>query len=80
MLHMGAAKCAGRQSKDGIKLVVDHKKPRAWGGTNDLDNLWAICAPCNSGKKAYFSSLRVDDEFMKKVTAHDSVTSVSEKH
>jgi hypothetical protein len=57
----------------GISLVVDHKKPRDWGGTNDRENLWAICEECNGGKKSYFSSLNVDAEFMKKVTAHESV-------
>jgi hypothetical protein len=65
--------CGKTIAEDGIKLVVDHKKPRAWGGTNDRANLWAICNECNAGKKAYFSSLNVDPELMKIVTAHDSV-------
>jgi len=52
---------------------VDHKKPRDWGGTSDRDNLWAICEDCNAGRKAYFSSLHVEVELMKRVTAHKSV-------
>jgi hypothetical protein len=63
--------CGKTVAEDEIKLVVDHKKPRAWGGTNDLDNLWAICEECNAGKKAYFNSM--DAGFMKKVTTHESV-------
>lgn len=76
VLHAARGRCqmCGKTvAEDEIKLVVDHKKPRAWGGTNDRGNLWAICIPCNSGKKAYFTSLNVGDEFMKKVTAHESV-------
>lgn len=65
--------CGKTIEKHAITLVVDHKKPRDWGGTNDRDNLWAICEDCNSGKKAYFSSLHLDAEMMKRVTAHKSV-------
>lgn len=76
VLHAAHGKCqmCGKTvAEDEIKLVVDHKKPRAWGGSNDRENLWAICVQCNSGKKAYFNSLNVTDEFMKKVMAHGSV-------
>jgi 5-methylcytosine-specific restriction endonuclease McrA len=76
IIHAAHGRCqmCGRSvEKDGIALVVDHKKPRDWGGTNDRDNLWAICEECNAGKKAYFSSLRVDAEVMKRVAAHKSV-------
>jgi len=76
VLHSARGRCqmCGRTvAEDGIKLVVDHKRPRAWGGSNERENLWAICEPCNAGKQAYFSSLNVTDEFMKRITAHDSV-------
>src|SRR5216684_1954977 len=33
-----------------IALVVDHKVPRDWQGTNNRENLWAICEECNQGK------------------------------
>jgi 5-methylcytosine-specific restriction endonuclease McrA len=65
--------CGQTVERHGVTLVVDHKKPRDWGGTNDRENLWAICEECNSGKKAYFSSLQVDADLMKSVTAHESV-------
>src|SRR5688572_1110499 len=32
----------GRGVGDGVKLVVDHIRPRAWGGATTLDNLWAL--------------------------------------
>lgn len=71
--HGACQMCGKTIAEDGIKLVVDHKRPRAWGGTNDRGNLWAICVPCNQGKKAFFSSLGVDNKLMKKAMAHSSV-------
>jgi hypothetical protein len=56
-----------------VTLVVDHKKPREWGGTNDRENLWAICEECNAGKKAFFSSLDASPELMRKILKHESV-------
>ena len=29
---------------------VDHIKPKAEGGTNEADNLQAICSPCHAAK------------------------------
>jgi len=71
--HGRCQMCGKTVAKHSITLVVDHKKPRDWGGTNDYENLWAICEECNAGKKAYFSSLHVDPDLMKKVTGHESV-------
>lgn len=71
--HGRCQMCGQTVEKDGITLVVDHKKPRDWGGTNDRDNLWAICEPCNAGKKAFFSSVNADSAMMKKVMANKSV-------
>jgi 5-methylcytosine-specific restriction endonuclease McrA len=65
--------CGRTIDKDDITLVVDHKIPRDWGGSNDPENLWAICEDCNAGKKAYFSSLNIDAELMKRVSSHQSV-------
>jgi 5-methylcytosine-specific restriction endonuclease McrA len=65
--------CGQTVQKHGITLVVDHKKPRDWGGSNERENLWAICEECNAGKKAFFSSLNVEPEMMKRITAHRSV-------
>ena len=71
--HGRCQMCGKSVERHGITLVVDHKKPRDWGGTNDRDNLWAICEDCNAGKKAYFSSLHVGAGLMKRVMAHNSV-------
>jgi len=71
--HGRCGMCGRTIAKHGVTLVVDHKKPRDWGGSNDPENLWAICEDCNAGKKAYFSSLNVDPEVMKRVLAHQSV-------
>lgn len=40
----------GRSAQDGISLEVDHRMPRAQGGSNDSDNLWTLCWECNRGK------------------------------
>lgn len=42
--------CGRTAHEDGVKLHVDHKVPKAKGGTNDLDNLWVLCKGCNLGK------------------------------
>jgi len=76
IIHSAHGRCqmCGRTIKEhDISLVVDHMKPREWGGTNDPENLWAICEKCNGGKKAYFSSLDADPEMMKSVLSHKSV-------
>lgn len=36
----------------GVLLHVDHIKPVAEGGKNDIDNLVTACEPCNAGKGA----------------------------
>jgi hypothetical protein len=69
--HGRCKMCGKTVLEDGIKLVVDHKKPRDWGGTNKPENLQALCEQCNSGKKAYFRSM--DSELMKKAIIHKSV-------
>lgn len=51
------AQCGRTPTEDGVKLHVDHKIPQSWGGTNDADNLQALCSECNEGKRDYFASL-----------------------
>jgi hypothetical protein len=65
--------CGQTVEKHGITLVVDHKRPRDWGGSNGGENLWAICEECNAGKKAFFDSLNATPEMMKQVMNHESV-------
>lgn len=60
ILNIAAGRCqmCGRSvAEDGIKLEVDHRVPLDLGGSNDDDNLWAICSECNNGKKNFFKSL-----------------------
>jgi hypothetical protein len=71
--HGRCQMCGETIERHGITLVVDHKKPRDWGGTNDRQNLRAICEKCNSGKKALFTSLNASSKTMRKVMASESV-------
>ncbi|MGB9245337.1 MAG: HNH endonuclease signature motif containing protein [Candidatus Acidiferrales bacterium] len=71
--HGRCQMCGRTVERHGIGLVVDHRKPRDWGGSNERDNLWAICEECNAGKKAFFASLDVAPDLMKKVITHKSV-------
>lgn len=43
---IGAAICAAAANQ------VDHKTPHHLGGTDDFDNLWAICPPHHSFKSS----------------------------
>ncbi len=63
--------CGRTITEDGIKLVVDHKVPREWGGKTEPDNLWALCTECNQGKKNHFASF--DPAVMQQVMHHASV-------
>lgn len=69
--HGRCQMCGRTIAEDEIKLVVDHKTPRDWNGTNDRENLQALCYECNAGKKAHFASL--DPELMKKAMGSNSV-------
>lgn len=42
----------GSTAATGAVLEIDHKVPRAKGGTNDRANLWTLCFDCNRGKRA----------------------------
>ncbi|SBW05052.1 HNH endonuclease (fragment) [uncultured Alphaproteobacteria bacterium] len=63
--------CGKTIAEDHIKLQIDHKIPRNWGGLTELSNLWAICQRCNGGKRDYFATF--DDTVMNEVMAYDSV-------
>ena len=74
ILHKAGGRCqmCGRTiDSDGVKLHVDHKIPKKWGGNSDDDNLWVICSDCNEGKKHYFSSF--NSELMKAIINNSSV-------
>lgn len=52
LLHGGACQCCGATAKDGVKLHVDHIKPRSRFPSLELDvnNLQVLCEVCNIGK------------------------------
>jgi hypothetical protein len=71
--HGQCGMCGRTIKQHGVTLVVDHRIPRDWGGTNLRGNLWAICEDCNAGKQADFESMNVDEKVMRQVTSHESV-------
>lgn len=42
--------CGARATDPGVKLDVDHVKPRSRGGKTEPSNLATACWPCNNGK------------------------------
>lgn len=67
----GCRMCGRTPFEDGVKLHIDHKIPREWGGKTEEDNLWALCDECNAGKKNHFAGQ--DPELMRPVMNHKSV-------
>jgi 5-methylcytosine-specific restriction endonuclease McrA len=47
---------ASPQRDDTVQLEIDHKIPINWDGSNEEDNLWALCKTCSEGKHAFFAS------------------------
>jgi hypothetical protein len=72
ILKRDKSKCrrCGQTVDDGVKLVIDHIVPVAWGGPTEETNLWSLCEECNLGKKAYESD--VDAAAMKEVMRHSA--------
>lgn len=52
--------CGRTPGADGVRLHVDHKIPQRWGGTDERENLQALCSECNEGKRDYFATLGDD--------------------
>ena len=55
VLQHGRCEMCGRHTSEGVRLQVDHKIPGSWGGTDDRENLQALCEDCNEGKKDRFA-------------------------
>lgn len=71
-LARGRCQMCGRTvAEDDVKLQVDHKVPQTWGGLTVDENLWAICTPCNHGKRDFFKSF--DASEMRELIAIESV-------
>ena len=65
--------CGRTPLEDGVKLQVDHKIPKEWGGTDDLENLQPLCEECNRGKKNLFGSYDVHADEIRAAITHESV-------
>ena len=50
------AQCGRTPLEHHVVLVVDHKIPRHWGGTDQDHNLQPLCEECNAGKQAYYAT------------------------
>ena len=62
--------CGRTVADDAVKLHVDHKVPRDWGGPTEDENLWALCSECNEGKRSSWSTT---DPRVRAAIAHRSV-------
>ncbi|WP_040924451.1 HNH endonuclease [Saccharomonospora iraqiensis] len=60
------AQCGRTPLTHEVVLVVDHKLPREWGGTDDIDNLQPLCEECNAGKKSFYATY---DEYADEIAA-----------
>lgn len=49
--HYRCQICGRNAQDDAVKLEMDHKIPRAKGGSDDPSNLWTLCFDCNRGKR-----------------------------
>ena len=47
-------------------IIIDHVIPLCFGGTNDIDNLQALCAKCDKFKTGY-----LDYKVIKKIANND---------
>lgn len=63
--------CGRTPAEDGVRLHVDHIVPQNWGGTDDPENLQALCSECNEGKKNLYSSFNEHAEQIRTVIGHE---------
>ena len=63
--------CGRTPAQHGVVLVVDHKIPQAWGGTNDVENLQPLCEECNAGKRYYYQTMDPYAEQIRAAANHD---------
>jgi 5-methylcytosine-specific restriction endonuclease McrA len=71
--HGRCAMCGRTPLEDGVRLQVDHKIPKEWGGTDALENLQPLCEECNRGKKNLFASYSDHADAIRAAISHESV-------
>lgn len=71
--HGRCAMCGRTPLQDRVRLQVDHKIPKAWGGTDAIENLQPLCEECNRGKKALFASFDEHADAIRAAISHDGV-------
>lgn len=82
-LAKGRCQMCGRSvDEDGVKLQVDHRVPQTWGGTDEDENLWAICTPCNHGKRDFFASFDPSEmaELVEVESVHERIARFLKMH
>lgn len=67
------AMCGKSPKDDGVRLIIDHKIPKDWGGTDDLENLQPLCEEHNHGKQAHFASFDEHRDAIRKAVRYDEV-------
>ena len=73
LLHGRCNMCGRTVADDLIKLQVDHKLPKEFGGTDDIDNIQALCEECNQGKKDYFAEFAEMADQIAEAAKHQEV-------
>ena len=67
------AMCGKSPKEDGVKLVIDHKIPKDWGGTDAPENLQPLCLEHNHGKQAHFASFDAHKDAIRRAISLDEV-------
>lgn len=65
--------CGVSEAESGGELDVDHLRPVAHGGTDDLENLVYACVTCNRFKGDYWPAAGAGQELMLLHPRHDEV-------
>jgi hypothetical protein len=70
--------CGRCASEVGVKLHVDHKVPRSWGGETIDENLWTLCSACNEGKKNYYKTFdeKLMSDLLKISSVHERIATL----
>lgn len=71
--HGRCAMCGRTPLDDSVRLQVDHRIPKEWGGSDALENLQPLCEECNRGKKNFFASYNEFADEIRAAVAHESV-------